>query len=97
MNKSILNSILAAALCLGTALPALAQGQGSGGDDAFAKYDTDKDGKLSATELSKVTTKDGKKADLKEWDTDKDGSVSKAEFSAKYGGGGSPASPTTDR
>ncbi len=82
MKKSIRNFILAGALCLGTGLPVVAQE--SGADQAFAKYDADKDGKLSAAEFGKVTAPDGKKASIQEWDADGDGSVSKAEFSAKY-------------
>jgi hypothetical protein len=83
MKKSILNFMLAGAFCLGTGLPALAQGSGDA-DQAFAMYDADKDGKLSAAEFGKVSTPDGKKASIQEWDTDGDGSVSKAEFAAKH-------------
>jgi len=95
MKKSILSFMLAAALCLGTGLPLMAQE--SGADQAFAKYDADKDGKLSAAEFGKVMAPDGKKASIQEWDADGDGSVSKAEFSAKYaapsGSGSQPSQP----
>ncbi len=93
MKKSILNFMLAGALCLGTGLPVLAQGS-SEADQAFATYDADKDGKLSAAEFGKVTTSDGKKASMQEWDTDGDGSISKAEFAAKYAAElGAPKAP----
>jgi hypothetical protein len=83
MKKTILNFMLAGAMCLGTGLPAFAQASG-GADQAFARYDADKDGKLNVAELAKLTTPDGKKASMEDWDADGDGSVSKAEFAAKY-------------
>jgi hypothetical protein len=94
MKKSILNFMLAGALCLGTGLPIVAQD--SAADQAFARYDADKDGKLSAAEFGKVTTSDGKKASIQDWDADGDGAVSKSEFAAKYAassGSGSQGSP----
>jgi len=101
--KNILHFVLAGVICLEAGLPVFAQ-DSNNTDQAFAKYDADRNGKLSTAEFSKVTTPDGKKASIQEWDADGDGFISKAEFAAKYSaedGAGSqdrqPSQPRLER
>jgi hypothetical protein len=64
-----------------------------GADQVFAALDTNKDGKVSENEFTRLFEMEGqasasaqeKQQEFKSWDTDSDGSISKAEFAAKYG------------
>lgn len=92
MKKAIISTSLAGALML-FGLPLTAQQADSAdpSEQVFAGLDSDRDGKLSQAEFSKMLDQNGqqvsdqdKENEFKAWDANTDGSISKEEFKANY-------------
>lgn len=95
MKKAIISCSLAGALML-FGLPLIAQQADSAdpSEQIFASLDSDRDGKLTKTEFSKMLDQGGQQAsdqdkdnEFKAWDANADGSISKEEFKANYNAG----------
>jgi Ca2+-binding EF-hand superfamily protein len=91
MSTNVLTVAFAAALLVFGGLSAFAQEEKSAAD-VFAALDSNRDGKLSQAEFSRIFEMEGntnasaqeKQQAFKAWDSDGDGAISKAEFTAKY-------------
>jgi Ca2+-binding EF-hand superfamily protein len=91
MSKTLLTLAFVGALLAFGGLPAFAQQEKSAAE-VFAALDSNRDGKLSQAEFSRIFEMEGnsdasaqeKQQAFKAWDADGDGAISKAEFTAKY-------------
>ena len=91
MSKTLLTLAFVGALFVFGGLPAFAQQEKSAAE-VFAALDSNRDGKLSQAEFSRIFEMEGnsdasaqeKQQAFKAWDADGDGAISKAEFTAKY-------------
>ncbi len=101
MSKKLLSFAFSGALLVLGGLPVLAQQEpprqqqeqpAKSAAQVFASLDSNRDGKLSQAEFSRIFEMEGntdataqeKAQAFKTWDADGDGAVSKAEFTARY-------------